>query len=153
MQFPGLWRQGGMLPPGALGGPLPGAFGGPPPGAFVGQPPWGGVGGQFRGMEYATSVEARTISADSTKQKIRTWHKAGAAATSMFYEVVSLFCRCCPGNFLMRLDLLRPQQASHRHDHLPDSKHRHRRLFAAGRAGTAAVPRPRRCTFKPSSKF
>ena len=31
-------------------------------------------------MEHASSVEARTISADSTKRKIRMWQEAGAAA-------------------------------------------------------------------------
>ena len=152
MKFPGLWWQGGVPPPGAFGGPLPstfgwpppgafggplpGAFGGPPPGAFRGQPPWGGVDGQFRGMEHATSVEVRTISAeDSTKQNIRTREEAGVAA--MFVLRDCLFCSAddVQRNFSSAQIYCRSQQASHRHDHPPDSKHRHQRLITAGRAG------------------
>ena len=72
MQFPGPWWKGGVPPPGAFRGPLPGAF--------IAQPPWVGVGGQLLGMEHVTSVGARTIPADSTNMKIRTWQEAGAVA-------------------------------------------------------------------------
>ena len=42
--------------------------------------PWGGAGNLLGGMEYAVSIEARTMAADSAKWSIRMWQEAGASS-------------------------------------------------------------------------
>ncbi len=49
------------------------------PAIFRGQPLWGGGADQFGDLEHAGSVEARTISADSTKRSMRLWQDTGAS--------------------------------------------------------------------------
>ncbi|CAM9450816.1 unnamed protein product [Laminaria digitata] len=103
MQYPAAWWPGG----------------GPPPPVLRGKPLRGGA----KGTEHAGSIEARTISADPTKRKIRTWQEPGASGDVYLAwwsvcaaEVDKGICPPAQAHG-------RPQQAPHRYDYPPDIKH------------------------------
>ena len=104
-------------------------------------------------MEHATSVEACTIYADSTKRKIRTWQEAWVAA--MFIPRDDFFVL-----------LMLSSEISHALRFIADPNKRFIDMVILPIAnididvfrhwssrGLWQFPGPRRCTFKRSSKF